>query len=349
MYGSAAGAGPGCRRLRRVFRCRRTGPGDEWTGRRRPGAAHVSGRGLRTCRVSAALGRRLPARSHGVPRSLSVYSHRYHGVFPQVPWPLVLAVALSEIVFVPMVTQAAFAYAAHGRMSRAAAVPVCCHWRAWQPCAGARLGAPRQALIAYAWLHLVTTAVVVVAIWKSAATTWSSRRATPASPGTMSVLGSGIHWCGPAGEHWAHSTRRWPCDWVGQRLQATTPLSRLCHARCTSGGCADHGVMPPLFRATVPARQRIHVFSHGCRSRRPRTASSPDAPCGGARAGFRCCWGRSSILPFPRCGSSPCTCRSTACARWVGTSCSDSIGSAGGSERDHCNGAHGSAHGLVGS
>jgi O-antigen/teichoic acid export membrane protein len=74
---------------------------------------------------------------------------------------LFFAIAVSELFLVPMATQVAFAYAAHGRIERSAAVPVLISvFRLFAALAFFTM-AGTLGLEDYVWLHLVATAMAV--------------------------------------------------------------------------------------------------------------------------------------------------------------------------------------------
>lgn len=87
-----------------------------------------------------------------------------HGMFVSADWPLLTAVAISELILAPVVSQVAFAYASCGWMGRAAAVPVILSMmRVLAVVVVALL--PRGASIGiYAWLHLLATAMTAAAL-----------------------------------------------------------------------------------------------------------------------------------------------------------------------------------------
>ena len=89
-------------------------------------------------------------------------------LYPQVAWGLLLAVGLSELLLVPLIQHVAFAYAAHGRLWQAAAVPVglsvsrvvAAALLPWSPFG--------STLVVYGWLHVAASALGVMIIWRTA-------------------------------------------------------------------------------------------------------------------------------------------------------------------------------------
>jgi O-antigen/teichoic acid export membrane protein len=82
-----------------------------------------------------------------------------HGMFVSAGWPLLTAVAISELVLAPVVSQVAFAYASRGWMGRAAAVPVILSVMRILAVVAVALLPGEASIGVYAWLHLLVTAI----------------------------------------------------------------------------------------------------------------------------------------------------------------------------------------------
>ncbi|MEJ1098017.1 MULTISPECIES: lipopolysaccharide biosynthesis protein [unclassified Pseudoxanthomonas] len=87
-------------------------------------------------------------------------------MFNSVHWPTLIALGLAEVMVVPLTTQVAFAYAAHGKVLHAAAVPVVTSIGRLTAVLQLLLFFPGGGLSTYVWLHLmmsvVTTAVITL-------------------------------------------------------------------------------------------------------------------------------------------------------------------------------------------
>jgi O-antigen/teichoic acid export membrane protein len=83
-------------------------------------------------------------------------------LFDELGWQILLAIALSELVFAPVATQVAFAFAAHGRMAVSAAVPaLLATARVLAVLVFAVIDACERIAV-YAGLHAIATALAVV-------------------------------------------------------------------------------------------------------------------------------------------------------------------------------------------
>lgn len=87
-----------------------------------------------------------------------------HVMFVGIDWVLLVAVALSELLFAPVVAQVAFAYAAHGWMGRAAAAPVILSLMRILAVVVLALLPGAASIGTYAWLHLVATAMTAAVV-----------------------------------------------------------------------------------------------------------------------------------------------------------------------------------------
>ena len=87
-----------------------------------------------------------------------------HEMFVGADWPLLTAVAISELVFAPVVSQVAFAYASRGLMGRAAAVPVMLSVSRILAVVVVALLPGGASVGAYAWLHLLATAITAAVL-----------------------------------------------------------------------------------------------------------------------------------------------------------------------------------------
>lgn len=87
--------------------------------------------------------------------------------FPQMPLSLLVAVALAELAFAPVVTLIAFAFASHGQMSRAAAAPTVLSLGRLAAVVIYAIIPWRFDLATYSWIHLGGTISAVALIWKS--------------------------------------------------------------------------------------------------------------------------------------------------------------------------------------
>ncbi|WP_345775222.1 lipopolysaccharide biosynthesis protein [Rhodanobacter sp. OR87] len=82
-----------------------------------------------------------------------------HGMFVGAGWPLLMAVAISELVLAPVVSQVAFAYASRDWMGHAAAVPVALSVMRILAVVAVALLPGGASIGGYAWLHLLATAI----------------------------------------------------------------------------------------------------------------------------------------------------------------------------------------------
>ena len=87
-----------------------------------------------------------------------------HGMFRGADWSLLTAIALSELVSAPVVSQVAFAYASRGWMGRAAAVPVILSVMRILAVVVMTMLPGGASIGIYAWLHLLASVITATAL-----------------------------------------------------------------------------------------------------------------------------------------------------------------------------------------
>jgi O-antigen/teichoic acid export membrane protein len=86
-------------------------------------------------------------------------------LFPGAHGPLLVAVACSELIFAPVITQVAFGYAAKGRMAHAAAAPAVLSMVRVAGVAGFIWLHPGAGIDVYVYWHLCASAVAALLVW----------------------------------------------------------------------------------------------------------------------------------------------------------------------------------------
>lgn len=102
------------------------------------------------------------------PVLLAIYLLSSLALQPETAMVVVLSIGIAEVVFAPLCTQVAFAYASLGRMGEAAAVPVALSLARVAAALVYLMAAPTSGLSAYALMHAVATLGAVLWVWATA-------------------------------------------------------------------------------------------------------------------------------------------------------------------------------------
>lgn len=253
-------------------------------------------------------------------------------MFQTTDWPLLLAIALSELMLAPIVALVANAYAAHGWMGHAAATPVLLSFARIVAVLGLYLFPSTASVDTYGWLHVIATGAAAIALLWSSSRRLDIKQAhetlswgdIKAGLGFSAVQASGLA-LGTLDKSFA---LRWGGDITAGRYVAAY---RFVSVAVLPVDSLMMVAMPHLFRAGVK-RDRASI---------PLLTALAMATGGygivmgtlvwWGQTWSHGCWEPASSALKPLCGCLPSMCLSIACVLWGATSCLASAGSGGAS------------------
>ena len=182
--------------------------------------------------------------------------------FPDVTLSTLLAVALAELLLAPFLLQVSHAYAAHGRVVVAAAVPVLVSSGRLLAVLALPLVSPGAGFEAYAWLHCLATAGVALACWSACILMLQPGRPVDEGLGLAGLReGLWLSGVGLAGNALANADKVASLRWGGAEIAGHyTAAQRFVSLVCLPVDALMASALPRLFAANAEPARRLRLL-----------------------------------------------------------------------------------------